>query len=113
MSQFRDDKCCPLDPMQKTLASFVISGDVIASATCVNQSSISEFSDKHEICDAQPDLSVHHESSASTDDKISLSYGTNDVLASNQLSHGLNYASTSDADGIENMGNERSEKVCI
>ncbi|XP_010905640.2 DNA polymerase kappa isoform X1 [Elaeis guineensis] len=100
MSQFRDDKCGPLDPRQKTLASFVVSGDVTASAT---------FSDKHQICDAQTDLSVHRESSASNDDKISLSYEKNDVLASDQLSCGLRYASTS-ADGIENMGNECSGK---
>ncbi|XP_038970286.1 DNA polymerase kappa isoform X2 [Phoenix dactylifera] len=110
MSQFRDDKCSPRDPMQKTLASFVISGNVTASATCVNKSSISEFSDEHQICDAQTDLSVHRESSASNDNKISLSYETNDVLASNQLSCGLKFASTSNADGIENMGNGCSEK---
>nr|CAD1841365.1 unnamed protein product [Ananas comosus var. bracteatus] len=58
VSQFRDDKHSSLDPTQKTLTKYFLSGDTTSSD---NNTLGTRMIDKHLVDDVEGDLSAHHE----------------------------------------------------
>lgn len=82
VSHFHDDKHSPLDPMQKTLTSFLTIGNV---APIADKSTGFDTSDIHLMYNTKSDISVDDESTFLSD-VSSFSYESCDFLETSQLS---------------------------
>ena len=113
MSQFRGDNLGPLHPMQKTLTSFVISGeDVTRKFTPVENSTSLQMSDKHVMLDGELNSLTGDGSCFSNDDHyLNIPYVSDVMTESNQLMQPTDSMSN-DVHGINNTHDACQEKVC-
>nr|XP_009399105.1 PREDICTED: DNA polymerase kappa isoform X2 [Musa acuminata subsp. malaccensis] len=98
MSHFHDDKHSPLDPMQKTLTSFLTIGNV---APIADKSTGFDTSDIQLMYNTKSDISVDDESTFLSD-VSSFSYESCDFLETNQLSV-PDYVAVSYGNGAESL----------
>ena len=113
MSQFRDDNHRPLDPMQRTLTSFVISGaDVTRKFTHVENSTGLQISDKHVVLEGELNSLTGDVSCFSSDDNdLNIPHESDVMTESNQLMQPT-HSMSNDVHGINNMDDVCPEKVC-
>nr|CAD1841342.1 unnamed protein product [Ananas comosus var. bracteatus] len=113
VSQFRDDKHSSLDPTQKTLTKYFLSGDTTSSD---NNTLGTRMIDKHLVDDVEGDLSAHHESSLN-DSKLILLDEKDNLLECSELTVLNNGTSSTsedglkDKDGVRFLKSESNEKT--
>lgn len=97
VSQFRDDKHSSLDPTQKTLTKYFLSGDTTSSD---NNTLGTRMIDKHLVDDVEGDLSARHESSIN-DSKLILLDEKDNLLECSELAVLSNGTSSTSEDGLK------------
>ncbi|WOK99630.1 DNA polymerase kappa isoform X2 [Canna indica] len=107
MSHFHDDKHSPLDPMQKTLTSFLTSGDVTPS---VGQSFGFDNCDIQIMDSTGSDYSVHDATTSLTNGRSCFPYEPSELLTSNQPSVSNECVALSYENGKESSNTECQEK---